>query len=28
MWSTKPKMMSDVFYFICLFYKDKLTKMA
>lgn len=28
MWSTKQKMMGDVFYFICLFYKDKLTKMA
>ena len=28
MWSTKQKIMSDLFYFICLFYKDKLTKMA
>lgn len=28
MWSTKQKMMSDVFYFIYLFYKDKLTKMT
>lgn len=28
MWSTKQKMMSDVFYFIYLFYKGKLTKMT